>query len=317
MIKFAQIHEDTPTILLLDEPGLSLHGKAQGDLLRYFDKELAPHHQIIYSTHSPFMVAPDKLLSARIVEDVVYSSDRGRPKTDGTKVREDVLNRDPDTIFPLQGALGYEITQTLFVGKHCLLVEGPSDILYLKSLSAALAKRKRTALDPRWTLCPSGGIGKIMPFVTLFKGTDINIGVFTDYVKGDKKKVEDLRTMEVLKKGAVLTAAEFTGKDEADTEDLFEPELFVNLVNEAYSLQGQDTLTTEKLDKADESTPRQVKKVEAYFKLLPGTIPMFDHYTPSQWLIENPNALAGKDPGVEKTLERVQALFETLNKLLP
>ena len=32
-------------ILLLDEPGLSLHGKAQGDLLRYFEEELKPHHQ--------------------------------------------------------------------------------------------------------------------------------------------------------------------------------------------------------------------------------------------------------------------------------
>ena len=39
-------------LLLLDEPGLSLHGRAQSDLLRYFDKELVMH-QLIYSTHSP------------------------------------------------------------------------------------------------------------------------------------------------------------------------------------------------------------------------------------------------------------------------
>ena len=43
-------------LLLLDEPGLSLHAKAQDDLLRYFDEELSPHHQLIYTTHSPFMV---------------------------------------------------------------------------------------------------------------------------------------------------------------------------------------------------------------------------------------------------------------------
>ena len=41
-------------ILLLDEPGLSLHAKAQADLLRYFEEELKPHHQLIYTT--PFTI---------------------------------------------------------------------------------------------------------------------------------------------------------------------------------------------------------------------------------------------------------------------
>ena len=69
--------------------------------------------------------------------------------------------QDADTLFPLQGALGYEATQSLFFGEHTLLVEGPSDILYLKALSNELKARKRTALDPRWTLCPSEGIDRI------------------------------------------------------------------------------------------------------------------------------------------------------------
>ena len=71
-MRLAQIRASgAPVILLLDEPGLTLHGKAQGDLLRYFDEKLAPDHQIIYSTHSPFMIAPGKLTEARIVEDQV------------------------------------------------------------------------------------------------------------------------------------------------------------------------------------------------------------------------------------------------------
>ena len=316
LIKFAQVAEDTPIILLLDEPGLSLHGKAQADLLRYFDEELAPYYQIVYSTHSPFMVDPNRLLSSRVVEDVIHDTGKGRPQTEGTKVREDVLNRDPDTIFPLQGALGYEITQSLFIGKNTLLVEGPSDILYLQALSAALKKRGRTELDPRWTICPSGGIGKIMPFVTLFKGNDLNIGVLTDYVKGDKKKVEELRATEILKSGAVLTAAEFTGKSEADVEDFFDPDIFVRILNCAYNLTGENALTIEKLDDADKSTPRLIKKAEAYFKLLPDTIPMLDHYTPSQWLIENPSVLEGDDQSVLDTLDCAQAAFEALNKLV-
>jgi energy-coupling factor transporter ATP-binding protein EcfA2 len=122
LVKFAQVKDDaTPVVLLLDEPGLTLHGKAQGDLLRYFEEKLAPFHQIVYSTHSPFMVATDKLTSARVVEDQVELRGTRRMPL-GTKVREDILTRDPDTLFPLQGALGYEITQSLFIGKHTLLL---------------------------------------------------------------------------------------------------------------------------------------------------------------------------------------------------
>lgn len=264
LIKFAQVKKDNDKsiILLLDEPGLSLHGKAQADLLRYFEERLAPHHQLIYSTHSPFMVAPDKLTSARIVEDLVDTT-AARPVPIGTKVRDDVLSTDPDSIFPLQGALGYEITQTLFVGKHTLLVEGPSDILYLKALSAALGRCGRAALHPQWVICPSGGLGNIRPFVSLFKGNDLNIVTFTDYAKGDKRKIESLRTAQILKAGAVLTADQFTGKQEADTEDLFDLELFVDLLNSAYELPSAHLLTADKLENADSATPRVIKKAEA------------------------------------------------------
>lgn len=317
LIKFAQVKNDsTPVVLLLDEPGLSLHGKAQADLLRYFEEKLAPHHQIIYSTHSPFMVQPDKLTSARIVDDLVVIDSNGRRRPRGTKVRKDVLSTDPDSIFPLQGALGYEITQTLFIGKHTLLVEGVSDILYLKAFSAVLAKRRRHALDPKWTICPCGGIGNIRPFVSLFKGNDLNIVVVSDYVPGQKRQVATLKESDILKAGAVLTLDQFTGKSEADVEDLFEADLFVELLNKAYDLKGEHILTPDELEEADSSTPRLVKKAEAYFRTLPDSIPVFDHYRPSEWLVENPGFLEADEDAIKKTLDRAESLFDAINPLL-
>jgi energy-coupling factor transporter ATP-binding protein EcfA2 len=57
LVKFAQVRKSGGSLaLLLDEPGLTLHGKAQEDLLRYFSDKLLPNHQVIFSTHSPFMV---------------------------------------------------------------------------------------------------------------------------------------------------------------------------------------------------------------------------------------------------------------------
>ncbi len=194
LVKFAQVKDEkSPVILLLDEPGLTLHGTAQGDLLRFFRERLGPHHQIVYSTHSPFMVPADDLPSVRVVEDQVVT--RGARRTPaGTKVRSNVLSTDPDTVFPLQGALGYEISQSLFVGKNTLLVEGPGDILYLQALSDALRRRGRTGLDARWTLCPAGGIDKIRPFVSLFKGNHLEVAVLSDMAIGARSRKSASRT---------------------------------------------------------------------------------------------------------------------------
>src|SRR5665811_2632545 len=56
-------------IVLLDEPALNLHGRAQADFLRFINERLAAKSQVVYTTHSPFMVEPSKLERVRIVED--------------------------------------------------------------------------------------------------------------------------------------------------------------------------------------------------------------------------------------------------------
>jgi hypothetical protein len=206
-------------VLLLDEPGLTLHGKAQADLLRYMQERLLPSHQVIYTTHSPFMVPAERLADVRVVEDLIERDERARPIVRGTKVSADVLSVDKDTLFPLQGHLGYEITQSLFIGKNTLLVEGPSDILYIQAFSQALKNRKRVGLDPRWTICPSGGIDKIWSFASLFGGNKLNIAVLCDLGHGEKTKVERLKQSQILNSGQVWTVADFTGKSESDVED--------------------------------------------------------------------------------------------------
>lgn len=303
-------------IILLDEPGLTLHGKAQSDLLRYIQERLLPNHQVIYSTHSPFMVPADKIADVRIVEDVVTYDDRRRPTVLGTKVTSDVLSVGKDTLFPLQGHLGYEITQSLFIGENTLLVEGPSDILYLHAFSNALNNRGRTGLDPRWTLCPTGGIDKIWPFVSLFGGNQLNVAVLCDYGCGDKRKVERLRQSELLKTSQIFTAADFSGKSESDIEDMIHPSLYAELLNRAYDLSEEHKITVKKLDESQPPTERIVKQTESLFNLLPSNIPTFDHFTPSNFLIRNPDFLDSESPELQSTLGTFEKVFETVNALL-
>lgn len=317
LVKFAQIKKSHGNvILLLDEPGLTLHGTAQLDLLRYFYKEIAPNHQVIWSTHSPFMVPPDDLASVRTVEDVVKVDERGRKKSIGTKIRSDVLTTDPQTNFPIFGAMGFEVTQTLVIGKNTLLVEGPSDILYLQAASAALKTAGRSHLAPEWAICPSGGIDKVLPFVRLFYGNKLNIAVLTDFERGQKRKLDDLHKAALLKEDRIILATEITGKEEADIEDFFDPALFVDLVNKTYGLTGEHELTVEKLDAADAGAIRLVKKAEAYFRLLPDAIPVFSHFDPSMYLLQNPKMLAGKGKPVQNTLARFEDAFARISKFI-
>jgi hypothetical protein len=165
------LYSNEPVILLLDEPGLGLHARAQKDFLRFIDERLGKRCQVIYSAHSPFMVQPGKLERVRLVED------RGREN--GSMVSADVLATDPDTLFPLQGALGYDLAQHLFIGQANLVVEGTSDYAYLTILSDWLREKGRTALDERWSIVPVGGADMVPTFVALL-GLHLDVTVLVD-----------------------------------------------------------------------------------------------------------------------------------------
>ncbi len=317
LVLFSQVKKKHGNvIILLDEPGLNLHAKAQADLLKFINEELKPHHQVIYSTHSPFMVPPNDLASVRTVEDVVkYAADGQVEAVLGTKVGDQVLSTDRDTLFPLQGALGYEITQTLFIGKHTLIVEGPSDILYLQAASAELARRGRAKFDLRWTPCPAGSVDKVSAFLSLFGGNKLHVAVLVDYAQGQKGKVESLRKSKLLQDGHVFTTTDFCAQSEADIEDFFGTDLYVELINTSYNLQGGNKLTVPEVQSVQELSPRIVKKVEAAFRLKPA-LPEFDHYSPAMFLIQNPKWLNPDNAAINATLDRFEALFKKLNALL-
>lgn len=297
-------------IILLDEPGLSLHGKAQADLLRYIDERLAPKHQVIFSTHSPFMVPTDRLLSVRTVEDVVVQKE-GNTEVLGTKVGDDVLSTDKDTLFPLQGALGYEITQSLFVGEHSLLVEGPGDILYLKAVSEELKAKGREPLDRRWTMCPAGGVDKVSAFMSLFGGNKLHVAVFIDYAHGHKKKVDELRRSALLRKGHVFTAEAYANLPEGDIEDVLGADAYVDLANRTLALKPGATIPS-----LPAGGGRVLKWVEEQVRVLPGA-PDFDHFTPAWYFFENRTKLFAEIAALGGALDRFERLFKDLNKLLP
>lgn len=304
-------------IILLDEPGLHLHAKAQGDLLRYIKEKLRLGHQVIYTTHSPFMVPVDDLASVRTVEDVV--SERGPFETEplGTKVGDEVLSSDRDTLLPLQSALGYGITHNLSAGEHTLLVQGPSDILYLEVISAELSARKRTSLNRHWTVCPCNGIAKVQAFMSLFAGRRPHVAVLLDLAARQRGEVEKLKRSQLLEAGHILNIADFCAKEEADIEDMFAPDLYAAILNGTYQLAGGRKLTGERLQQTDAGSDRLVNKAEQTMQTsLAPLSPEFSRLAPASWLAQHPESLQGEGMAINLTLDRFENLFVTLNSLL-
>jgi len=309
-----QAKKNEKMILLLDEPGLFLHAKAQEDLLKYMEEELKPRHQVIYTTHSPFMVDPNRFERVRIIEDKSMETDEILPDNlEGTKVSEDVLAVSEDSLFPLQGALGYEICQTLFIGPNSLVVEGSSDLLYIQAISAILESQGREGLKKDWTITPVGGSGKVPTYVALIGAQrGMKVATLIDIQQKDKQKVENLYKKKLLKKKYVVTFSDFTDTSEADIEDMFDVGFYLKLVNGEFKDVLSAPVGKNDLDSKNE---RVLVQIEKYLKEKPFKKNVhFNHYRCARYLVENQDSLKADLDTV--TLDRFEKAFKRLNGLL-
>jgi hypothetical protein len=143
--------------------------------------------------------------------------------------------------------------------------------------------------------------------MSLLYGNRLNVAILTDFAKGNKRKIEELRKSQLLGDARVLTAELYTGTEEADIEDLIGRDGYVELVRQAYGVKSL------KLGKA--ASDRVVKDVEDAFRVLPPATPEFDHFFPSSFLVENPAVLKAL-PDADAALDRFEKLFTDLNKFL-
>ena len=299
---FSKLEEEStqPLILLLDEPGLSLHATAQHDFLRFINERLAPHHQVIFTTHSPFMIDPHNFGCVRTVIDA--------PET-GTTVSSDILKTDAESAFPLHAALGVELTQTLFVGPNVLLVEGPSDVIYLQYLSEQLIKAGKTGLDDRWVLVPGGGISKLAAFLTLFGANQMKVCVLADSSAQNNKTIGRLKASGKLYDAGIVQIGNASGAEEADIEDLLPAQLYIDLVNDAYrgELAGTSLTLAELPD-----GPRIVKRVEDAFFSRDVNKGRLNHYSPAGALLRMKETTEMS----EEQLFAAEILIQQINALL-
>jgi predicted ATP-dependent endonuclease of OLD family len=297
IIWFSKIQADKSSdyILLLDEPGLNLHASAQADLMKFFE-DLAKKYQIIYTTHSPFMVDTENLNRVR----TCFETDNG------TLISDTIQEKDPNTLFPLQAALGYDIAQNLFISKNNLLVEGPADLIYLTLFSSLLEANKRVGLKQEFTIVPVGGLDKVSTFISLLRGSKLNVvcllDTFTDQ-KG-KQKVDDLVKYKIIKEKNLHFFDEFANNEKktADIEDLFTKKDYLKILNAAFK-DEHDKINLKDLDKRIETILKQINKVIGQKR--------FNHYRPANKLNQ-----MGVDISFfeDTTLDNFENMFKEINK---
>lgn len=284
--------DDTPVIILLDEPALGLHAKAQKDFLRFIEERLSKRCQVIYTTHSPFMIEPTKLERTRLVED------KGQKL--GSVTTSEVLTTNNDTLFPLQAALGYDIAQHLFIAKDNLVVEGPSDFIFMSVISEHLKATGREGLNERWAIMPLGGADVIPAFVALL-GNHLDVTVVVDSRKEGHQKLSALAKSGFLTDKRIITIGEVTGQKMSDIEDVFSKGDYVSLYNKAFDkkvkvadLTGSDPIVV------------QIARFEG--------IGRFNHNIPAETLLRSKENMLSKLSG--ETLQAFEELFKRINETL-
>ena len=290
LVWFMKIQEkrDTTYILLLDEPGLNLHSKAQNDLLKFiFD--LSNDYQIIYTTHSPFMIETDKLNKVRTVFE----------KKDGTTISDSVQEKDPNTLFPLQAALGYDLAQNLFVSKKNLLVEGISDLTYLSIISTILEAHGREGLNSEVMIVPVGGADKVATFISLLRGNKLELvcllDTFTD--QSARSRLNNMVAKQIIKENNILFYHDVIQSDHADIEDLFLKSDYVDLYNKTFDVEIDSTTLT------DGSILEQLRALN--------NGESFNHYRPANYLAKNIQSITLSN----ESLDNFEKLFKLINKL--
>ncbi|MEY8848306.1 ATP-dependent endonuclease [Psychroserpens sp. XS_ASV72] len=103
-------------IILLDEPGHSLHPKGAKDLLKSFD-EISENSQILYTTHNPFLAVRN------CVDSLIFVNKTAK---DGTKInKKPFLNKYQ----VLRRELGIMLNDSFLIGDINLVVEGNTEKL--------------------------------------------------------------------------------------------------------------------------------------------------------------------------------------------
>jgi ABC-type ATPase involved in cell division len=155
-------------VLLVDEPGVSLHARAQEDVLKVFE-DIKDKIQVIYTTHSPHLVEINKIHRVLAVQ---------RDDLDSLRSTTKILDplrlsaASPDTLTPLQSILGNPVAGEGFSSKKINLIVNDTGSFYILSSIIYLMGFKG-----RITVVPATNVSSIPLMCNIMMGWGLEFAV--------------------------------------------------------------------------------------------------------------------------------------------
>lgn len=162
---------NTGTIYLIDEPGGSLHVRAQEDVLKVFDS-LKGKLQVIYTTHSPFLIKPETIYRLLAVQRKDLENDRSETKVFNP---HQLGSASADTLSPLYTSMGADFSsQQVIRKKNNVILEEISAYYYFSAFKKLINFKKEVFF------LPATGTSNIPQLSYLFLGWGLNFIVVVD-----------------------------------------------------------------------------------------------------------------------------------------
>lgn len=278
-------------ILLLDEPGMSLHALKQRDFRETISR-LSKGNQTIFSTHSPFLVGPDELDIVRVVE--------MKSREAGTTVHTTLSSEDPAGMLPLQEALGYDLANSLFSQQRNLILEGITDYWYIEATSALFKDAGRPSVNDKIALVFANTAGKVVYYATILHAHKLKVAALLDADSAGDQAAQQENLVHALGNKNILRTKDYCDVGKAEIEDL----LRITLASIVKSEHGVDL--TEKV-----TTQSNRPIVELFSKEIDG----FSKYKLAKAYIRwTQNHTA--DNLSDEEISQWEKLFDTVNKVL-
>ena len=229
-------------ILLLDEPARNLHptqSRGISDLL----KGLAGSNQILYATHSPFMIfdyTPGNLL--------VVELDKRKHLS---HIYYDYWNADDSTLTPILYGLSRGLVESIsdreigFNSRPVIIVETMSDSMYLNSFDKLL-KDPNLSMNPL-NIVPAYNKNSVLPLAIFYRNHGYNTFVLLDNTEMSRQISTMLQANGF--KSVQIIFFELVGQPKQAIEDLIVDEDYLYAVNQTYAIklrkEGYNNLTKE------------------------------------------------------------------------
>lgn len=206
----------TSRIFLIDEPGANLHAKAQKDILSVFEKQ-KDNLQIIFTTHSPYLLDVDKVYRVHAVERTDTEDDKSETRVISF---QNLGSASVDTLLPLYTNMGVDASHQSVISKeNNVLLEEISAFFYLKAFWKLFGK------DEIVNFLPATGCPNLPLLANLMLGWGLTFAIVLDDDPHGRKVLKELKESKVCEDDRLIKIEGCLG-----IEDLFSKTDFAKIV---------------------------------------------------------------------------------------